>query len=116
MIANSRVGTARAASASLTFFLAMLCAPVAAADAERGGKLYETRCQACHTSSVHNRGARKAKSFDEIRAQVLRWSAEAGGNWDADEINDVIVYLNQRYYHFPCPTTMCKANQAALAR
>lgn len=107
---------ARAAAASLDLGLIFLSASVTAADVERGGRLYETRCQACRATSVHNRGARKAKSFDRIRAQVERWSIEVGGNWTADEIDDVAVYLNQRYYRFPCPPSMCKANQAALVR
>jgi mono/diheme cytochrome c family protein len=78
--------------------------------------LYETRCNACHASSVHQRKARKAKSFDGLRAQVLRWSAEVGGSWSGDEIDDVTLYLNQRYYRFGCPQSVCKADHASLAR
>jgi mono/diheme cytochrome c family protein len=102
--------------ASLALGLVGLSAPLAAADAERGKTLYETRCSACHASSVHNRSARKAKSFDALRAQVLRWSDEVGGSWSGDEIDDVTLYLNQRYYRFRCPRGVCKANQASLAR
>lgn len=96
-----------------------VCGPSAAAtaaDAVRGGVLYDTRCKACHASSVFQEGARKAKSFDALRAQVLRWSGQAGGAWSADEIDDITLYLNQRFYRFPCPETLCKANQARLAR
>lgn len=106
----------RVVIASLALGLAGLPAPVPAADAERGGVLYETRCSACHASSVHQRNVRKAKSFDGVRAQVARWSKEVGGNWTGDEIDDVALYLNQRYYRFPCPSSVCKANQASLAR
>ena len=89
--------------------------PALAADAVRGGVLYDTRCKACHGSSVRNQGARKAKSFDGVRAQVLRWSKEVGGSWSADEIDDVTLYLNRRFYRFPCPQSVCP-KQAALAR
>ena len=116
MILSSRAGLLIAAIASLALNLAGLSAAQAAADAERGRILYETRCSACHANSVHKRSARKAKSFDGVRAQVLRWSAEAGGNWTRDEIDDVTQYLNRRYYGFPCPSSVCKANQASLAR
>jgi mono/diheme cytochrome c family protein len=102
--------------ASLAFGFSLASGPVSAADAKRGGIVYETRCKACHEDSVHNRDARKSKSFDALRAQVLRWSAEAGGVWTADEIDDVARYLNERYYHFPCPQIMCKADQALLKR
>ena len=115
MIHYPRTGLLLAAVAAVALGLSGVSA-LAAADAERGKALYETRCSACHASSVHNRDARKAKSFDTLRAQVLRWSAEAGKGWTRDEIDDVTLYLNQLYYHFPCPQQVCKANTAALAR
>jgi mono/diheme cytochrome c family protein len=105
-----------AALASLALCLAGLSGALAAANAERGKLLYETRCSACHEGSVHNRSARKAKSFDSLRAQVLRWSKEVGGSWTKDDVDDVTLYLNQRYYRFNCPSIVCKANQASLAR
>jgi mono/diheme cytochrome c family protein len=101
---------------TLTLGLAGPAVAQAVADAQRGKLLYETRCIACHASSVHNREARKATSFDGLRAQVLRWSAESGGGWAADEIDDVTRYLNQHYYGLPCPQTVCKADQASLVR
>ncbi len=106
----------KAVIALLALSLAGLSGAQAAADAERGKILYETRCSACHASSVHQRSARKAKSFDGLRAQVLRWSTEVGGSWSADEIDGVALYLNRRYYRFPCPPGVCKADQASLAR
>jgi mono/diheme cytochrome c family protein len=106
----------KAIVASLALGLTGLSAMAIAADPGRGSALYETRCSACHASSVHQRSARKAKSFDALRAQVLRWSAEAGGSWSADEIDDVTFHLNQRYYRFPCPPSVCKDERASLAR
>ena len=93
----------------------MLCAPAPArgADAERGRALYEARCDACHGASVHVREARKGTSFEGVRAQVARWNAELGGGWSADEINDVTVYLDNRYYLFPCPERVCRSGRAA---
>ena len=105
-----------AAAVSLALGLAGLSGALAAADAERGKILYETRCNACHDASVHSRSARKAKSFDGVRAQVLRWSGEVGGSWAKDDVDDVTLYLNQRFYRFICPPSVCQANQASLAR
>jgi mono/diheme cytochrome c family protein len=105
-----------AAIASLALGLAGLWAGPAAADTERGKMLYETRCIGCHTSSVHKRSARGPKSYDRLQAQVRRWSAEAGGSWSGDDIDDMTLYLNQRYYRFPCAHKSCKADQASLAR
>ena len=113
---STRVGILAAVIASLALAFSGLPGAQAFADTERGKILYETRCSACHASSVHNRDARKARSFDGLRAQVLRWSAEVGGAWTADEVDDVTLYLNQRYYRFPCPQKLCKADQASIAR
>lgn len=113
---GTRFGLPIAAIATLALALAGLSGAQAATGAERGKLLYETRCGACHAISVHNRSARKAKTFDGLRAQVLRWSAEVGGSWSGDEIDDVAQYLNQRYYRFRCPPGVCKDNQASLAR
>ncbi len=94
--------------------IAAACAalPAHAADAARGKVLYETRCTACHKTSVHLRKARKATSFTEVREQVARWSAELRSGWSAEEIDDVTLYLNDRYYGFPCPDTQCGSAQA----
>ena len=86
----------------------------AAGDAERGKLLYETRCAACHNSSVHGRSVRKATSFAGLRAQVQRWSKEAGGVWSTGDIDDITLYLNQRFYHFNCPQGLCKGNKAPI--
>jgi mono/diheme cytochrome c family protein len=113
---GGHAGMLRTLAAATIFGLCMSSSAYAAGDAERGKMLYETRCSACHERSVHQSSARKAKSFEALRAQVLRWSAQAGGLWSADEIEDVTLYLNERYYHHPCPQTVCKADQASIAR
>ncbi len=84
-----------------------------AADSARGRALYETRCVECHATSVHSRAKRIAASCTQIRDQVTRWSREQGGEWAAEEIDDVTLYLNERYYAFPvrdgrCVTTLAR--------
>ena len=69
-----------------------------AADAARGRLLYENECTVCHTSVVHIREDRKAKSREEIRSWVQRWSKELKLQWESGEIDDVIEYLNDKYY------------------
>ena len=93
--------------------LSCACLPAHAADAERGRALYEARCDLCHRSSVHVREARKALSFDGLRQQVARWNAEiGGGSWSREEVDDVTRYLNNRYYFFPCPDSVCGSGRA----
>lgn len=94
--------------ASVAVFASAL--PLGAAalpDAQLGQALYESRCTSCHDRSVHSRDPRSARTFQHLRAYVFRWDRELGGLWRSDEINAVAYYLNQRYYHFPCPSQSC---------
>lgn len=91
-----------------------LCAAQAAAappDAVPGRALYETRCGSCHDRSVHTRAARTAKSFAQLRARVANWDRQTGGLWRDEEIDSVVRYLNERYYHFPCPAQVCRTDR-----
>ena len=91
--------------------LALACAlPLAAsaANAERGRSLYENRCDSCHAESVHGRAKREASGFESLRGWVRRWSGNLGLKWTDEELDDVTVYLNGRYYRFACPPSACK--------
>ncbi len=87
----------------MTLALAVaVLAPAAAlaANAKRGQLLYENHCTVCHTSVAHVREQRIAHSVDDIRKQVLRWSGQLNLEWRAEEVADVVEYLNSNYYHF----------------
>lgn len=83
------------------------------ADAERGRALYEARCNDCHDRSVHRRAPRAARTFAEVRSFVARWDRELGALWRSDEIDAVTRYLNERFYGYPCPASVCGAERAA---
>ena len=78
-----------------------------AADLDRGRGLYEQRCTSCHDRSVHGRPNRVAADFGAVRDWVRRWSRDLGLAWSEEEIDDVAVYLNDKYYRFPCPRSVC---------
>ena len=78
------------------------------ADAQRGGALYESRCGACHSESVHGRAKRVATDFNDVRRWVSRWNENLKLRWGDEEIDDVSVYLNKTYYRYPCPPQVCK--------
>jgi hypothetical protein len=86
----------------------LLAAPPLAADLVRGRDLYELRCLGCHAESVHARAKRTAKSFEEVRAWVARWNGTLALRWTDEEIDDVTLHLNTRYYRYSCPPTVCK--------
>jgi hypothetical protein len=97
---------------ALTTVLALTLAGTSAAgaaDAERGRLVYEAKCGGCHNDSVHGREKRVAHDFEEVRGWVLRWSANLGLAWTNDEVDDVTVHLNARYYRFRCPASVCSA-------
>lgn len=102
------------------FAVAVAAAAVSSAwaqnDLARGQALYEARCADCHDRSVHGRAVRSAASFEQIRAFVVHWQREVGADWQPDEIDAVTHYLNERYYRFPCPTTVCGVPRAAVTR
>lgn len=88
---------------------AFTLAPAAAQpDISRGRALYELRCQGCHSESVHARVKRTAKDFEDVRRWVERWNTSLALRWDAQEVEDVALALNDTYYRYPCPPTVCK--------
>lgn len=94
-------------------FCATVLQPAGSAQAEefgRGRALYDFACDAYHDRGVHQRNARKATNFDELRTFVVRWNSALGTQWTDEEINEVSRYLNERYYHFPCTASMCQGN------
>ena len=69
--------------------------------------LYDQRCSGCHGQSVHSRTRRIALSCPDVRAFVARWAEQAGAGWTEDELEDVTLHLNQRYYGFPVRDGRC---------
>ena len=72
--------------------------PAATAIGSRGQLLYEDHCQACHTSVVHVRESHKVRTLKDLEYWVTHWSDELKLPWGADEVRDVVDYLNVRYY------------------
>lgn len=92
---------ARNVCALVTAFLTLcLNASAQGADSERGKLLYENHCLECHESTVHVRDDHKAKSIEDLRAQVIRWAQDKKLAWKAAEISDVVDYLDEHYYHY----------------
>lgn len=85
---------------SLTLALLLpLAAAVQAGDFE-AEKFLDQNCTRCHDSSVYTRDDRRVQSLDQLNAQVRRCDSMIGTKLYDDEINLLVEYLNQRYYHF----------------
>lgn len=78
--------------------------PAVPATGSRGQLLYENHCQVCHTSVVHVRKMRRARSLKDLEHSVTHWSGELKLQWSADEISDVVDYLNRRFYKIEVPS------------
>lgn len=81
--------------------LLMPSAGAQVASAERGGALYENHCVVCHTSNVHTRVNRLPVSRAQVREIVDNWQAQQKLTWGAQEVEDVVEYLNRTRYRFP---------------
>ncbi len=90
------------------FVILFATRPASGADVVRGAALYELRCGGCHSESVHGRAKRVATSFEEVRRWVNRWNATLALRWEAEEVDDVTLFLNATYYRYTCPPSVCK--------
>ncbi len=85
--------------------LSAAASPVApaqtAGDPARGRLLYDTHCIACHTKQIHWRDQKLVTDWTSLVAQVRRWQEVAGLGWSANDIEDVVRFLNSIVYRFP---------------
>ncbi len=78
-----------------------------AGEAEEGAPVHESRCLGCHQanfggdgSSVYTREDRRVNSIEGLMGQVERCNRMTDANLDADQIDDLVAYLNETYYRF----------------
>jgi|1185.fasta_scaffold1437209_1 hypothetical protein len=82
-------------------------------DTTHGRALYDTACDKCHSQNIHWRDRRQATSWTTLVKEVTRWQRNASQRWEQADINDVAAYLNERFYHFPCPGNECVEKEAS---
>lgn len=82
-------------------------APTFGADAAAGQTLHQQHCIACHEritdgapASLYTRDNRLVTSLDGLRAQVRRCEQNLELRWFDEDVDNVVDYLNQTYYHF----------------
>jgi hypothetical protein len=51
----------------------------------------------------HWRDQRIVRTWPDLVGRVTRWQAVAGQNWSQGDIDEVAVYLNERFYKLPAP-------------
>ena len=85
----------------------LMIAANAEADVDRGKKLHNEQCIACHAARFGNNGAdiytrdnRRIHDLKGLRQQVTRCKDNLSITWFDEDVNDVVEYLNATYYHF----------------
>ena len=63
--------------------------------------LYENHCTSCHESMVYIRTHRKAKNYKEVGNWVNQRADWLNLGWSKVEKQEVLQYLNERYYKYP---------------
>lgn len=67
----------------------------------RGQMLYENHCTSCHESTVYIRTKRKATNYKEVGNWVKQRADWLNLGWGIVEKQEVLQYLNERYYKYP---------------
>lgn len=85
---------------------ACLSAPgLVSADPANGERLHQMHCQQCHDSQVYTRENHFVTSMPGLESQVRRCEQNIGLKMFDDEVQDVVDYLDQHFYHFTKPAT-----------
>ena len=84
----------------MLFFAALFLAGPASAATGQGQALHDKHCLRCHDSSLYTRDNRRVKSLDGLRKQIRRCEQSLGLRWFDDQLDSVVRYLNDNYYHF----------------
>jgi hypothetical protein len=59
-----------------------------------------TKCVACHDSTVYTRENRRVKSLQRLESQVRMCDANLGTTLFDKDLHAVVDYLNDNYYKF----------------
>ena len=70
-------------------------------EVSRGHMLYENHCTSCHESTVYIRTKRKATNYKEVGNWVNQFADWLNLGWGDVEKQEVMQYLNERYYKYP---------------
>lgn len=69
-------------------------------DGMEGQRLLQANCTGCHDSTAYTRSNRMIHSLDALKHQVEGCGHAAKKEFSPAEIQDLVKYLNDRYYHF----------------
>ena len=71
-----------------------------AANATDPAALLQTHCQRCHDNTIYTRAEPLVLTYSALKQRVAFCDRAAGANMSDSQMQSVIDYLNQHYYHF----------------
>lgn len=84
--------------------LAALLVPLAYAalpgDGAEGQRLHQASCTGCHDASVYTRPNHVVRSLDALKQQVEGCGHAAKKQFSAGDVQNLVKYLNDGFYHF----------------
>ncbi len=69
-------------------------------DSANGKRLLDANCMACHQADIFTRKDRQVQSLDALKQQLVACSHAAKKDFSASEMQDLLKYLNDQFYHF----------------
>lgn len=69
-------------------------------DSAEGERLLGAHCMECHQTDIFTRKNRKVQSLDALKKQLVACSHAANVEFAASEMQDLLKYLNDHFYHF----------------
>jgi cytochrome c553 len=68
-------------------------------DSADGKRLHDANCMGCHNSDIYARKDRIVQSLDALEKQLVSCSHMAKAEFSTNEMQDVLKYLNDQFYH-----------------
>jgi hypothetical protein len=69
-------------------------------DSAEGKRLHDANCMGCHDIGIYTRNDRLVRSLDALKEQLGDCSHMAKREFSAIETQNIIKYLNDRFYQF----------------
>ena len=86
-----------------TLLILLMSSAYAAAlpgDSADGKRLHDANCMGCHNTDVYARKDRIVQSLDALEKQLVSCSHMAKAEFSTNEMQDLLKYLNNQFYHF----------------
>jgi mono/diheme cytochrome c family protein len=72
----------------------------AAGDPVRGEKLHQD-CLGCHGTELYLPPKAKVKTLAALKKETERWNDRMNPKFTAQEVSDIVAWLNRDFYKFP---------------